>query len=159
MKKLIECVPNFSEGRRPEVVDAIAKEIVSVPGVILLGKEMDRDHNRAVVTLVGEPEPVKQAAFKAIVRAAELIDMEKHQGEHPRLGSTDVVPFVPISQTSMAECVLLAKQLGQEVGEKLQIPVYLYEEAATRPERQNLATVRKGEYEAIKKRDWKQSRP
>jgi len=150
MKKLVECVPNFSEGRRPEVIDAIVKESLSVPGVKLLDKEMDQDHNRAVVTFIGEPEPVRQAAFKAIAKAARLIDMEKHKGEHPRIGATDVVPFVPISGTTMAECVLLAKQLGQEVAEKLNIPVYLYEAAATRPERQNLAEIRKGEYEGLK---------
>ena len=150
MKKLVECVPNFSEGRRPEVIDAIVKEILSEAGVRLLDKEMDKDHNRAVVTFIGEPEPVKQAAFKAIAKATQLIDMEKHKGEHPRLGATDVVPFVPISGTTMPECVILARQLGQEVADKIGIPVYLYEAAATKLERQNLAEIRKGEYEGLK---------
>ncbi len=150
MAKLVECVPNFSEGRRPEVIEAILAEIKSVPGVLLLDREMDADHNRAVVTFVGGPEEAKAAAFKAIAKATELIDMEKHQGEHPRMGATDVVPFIPISEVSQRDCVVLAEQLGKEVGEKLQIPVYLYEAAATRPERQNLADVRRGEYEGIK---------
>jgi len=150
MAKIVECVPNFSEGRRPEVIEAILAEIKSVPGVLLLDKEMDKDHNRAVVTFVGGPEEVKSAAFKAIAKATELIDMEKHQGEHPRMGATDVVPFIPISDVTMQDCVVLAEQLGKEVGEKLQIPVYLYEAAAKRPDRVNLAVVRRGEYEGIK---------
>lgn len=150
MKKLVECVPNFSEGRRPEIIDAIVKEIVSLSGVKLLDKEMDKDHHRAVVTFIGEPEPVKQSAFKAIAKATQLIDMEKHKGEHPRIGATDVVPFVPISGATMPECVILARQLGQEVAGKLNIPVYLYEAAATRPDRENLANIRKGEYEGLK---------
>jgi len=150
MAKIVECVPNFSEGRRPEVIEAILAEIKSVPGVLLLDREMDADHNRAVVTFVGGPEEVKAAAFKAIAKATELIDMEKHRGEHPRMGATDVVPFIPISEVTQQDCVLLAEQLGGQVGEKLQIPVYLYEAAARRPERQNLADVRRGEYEGIK---------
>ncbi|HKZ22199.1 MAG TPA: glutamate formimidoyltransferase [candidate division Zixibacteria bacterium] len=151
MKQLVECVPNFSEGRRPDVIQDIVNEIQSVPGVRVLDQEMDKDHNRAVVTFIGEPEPVKQAAFLAIAKAAELIDMEKHKGEHPRLGATDVVPFVPISGVTMEDCIRLAVELGEQVGEKLQIPVYLYEEAATREDRRNLATIRKGEYEGLKK--------
>jgi glutamate formiminotransferase/formiminotetrahydrofolate cyclodeaminase len=150
MAKIVECVPNFSEGRRPEVIEAILDEIKSVRGVLLLDKEMDKDHNRAVVTFVGGPEEVKAAAFKAIAKAAELIDMEKHTGEHPRMGATDVVPFIPISEVTQQDCVILAEELGKEVGEKLQIPVYLYEAAATRPDRTNLADVRRGEYEGIK---------
>jgi glutamate formiminotransferase/formiminotetrahydrofolate cyclodeaminase len=150
MAKLVECVPNFSEGRRPEVIDAIISEIKSVQGVMLLDREMDKDHNRAVITFVGNPQEVKEAAFKAISKAAELIDMEKHKGEHPRMGATDVVPFIPISGVTMDECVELARELGREVGEKLNIPVYLYEAAATRSDRENLADVRKGEYEGIK---------
>jgi glutamate formiminotransferase/formiminotetrahydrofolate cyclodeaminase len=150
MAKIVECVPNFSEGRRPEVIEAILAEIKSVPGVLLLDREMDADHNRAVVTFVGGPDEVKAAAFKAIAKATELIDMEKHHGEHPRMGATDVVPFIPISDVTQRDCVLLAEQLGEQVGEKLQIPVYLYEAAARRPERQNLADVRRGEYEGIK---------
>jgi glutamate formiminotransferase/formiminotetrahydrofolate cyclodeaminase len=150
MAKLVECVPNFSEGRRPEVIDAIVSEITSVQGVMLLDKEMDKDHNRAVVTFVGGPDEAKEAAFRAIGKAAELIDLERHEGEHPRMGATDVVPFIPISGMGMDDCVKLAKELGQEVGEKLEIPVYLYEAAATRPDRENLADVRRGEYEGIK---------
>jgi len=150
MAKIVECVPNFSEGRRPEVIEAILNQIKSVPGILLLDREMDKDHNRAVVTFVGGPEEVKSAAFKAIAKATELIDMEKHQGEHPRMGATDVVPFIPISDVTMQDCVVLAEQLGKEVGEKLQIPVYLFESAAKRPDRVNLAQVRKGEYEGIK---------
>ncbi len=132
------------------MIDAILAEITSVPGVLLLDREMDADHNRAVVTFVGGPEEVKTAAFRAIAKATELIDMEKHTGEHPRMGATDVVPFIPVSEVTQRDCVLLAEQLGKEVGEKLQIPVYLYEAAARRPERQNLADVRRGEYEGIK---------
>jgi glutamate formiminotransferase/formiminotetrahydrofolate cyclodeaminase len=150
MSKLVECVPNFSEGRNPQVIARILGEIETVEGVQLLDQEMDKDHNRAVVTLVGEPEPVKEAAFKAIARAAELIDMEKHSGEHPRMGATDVCPFIPVSGVSMEECVQLARELGERVGKELQIPVYLYESAATTPARQNLAEVRKGEYEGIR---------
>jgi glutamate formiminotransferase/formiminotetrahydrofolate cyclodeaminase len=150
MAKLVECVPNFSEGRRPEVIDAIVSEIKSVQGIMFLDKEMDKDHNRAVITFAGGPQEVKEAAFKAMSKATELIDMEKHEGEHPRMGATDVVPFIPISGITMNECVELARELGHEVGEKLNIPVYLYEAAATRPDRENLADVRKGEYEGIK---------
>jgi len=151
MAKLVECVPNFSEGRRPEVIDKIIEEIKSVEGILFLDKEMDKDHNRAVITFAGGPEEVKISAFKAIAKAAELIDMEKHQGEHPRMGATDVVPFIPISGATMKDCVELAQELGKEVGEKLSIPVYLYEAAATRTDRENLADVRRGEYEGIKK--------
>jgi glutamate formiminotransferase len=150
MAKIVECVPNFSEGRRPEVIEAITNEIKSVPGVLLLDKEMDADHNRAVVTFVGGPDEVKLAAFKAISKATELIDMNKHTGEHPRMGATDVVPFIPISGVTNQDCVVLAEQLAKEVAEKLNIPIYLYEAAAKRPDRVNLAVVRRGEYEGIK---------
>lgn len=150
MAKLVECVPNFSEGRRPEVIDAVISDIKSVPGVMLLDREMDKDHNRAVITFVGAPDEVKEAAFKAIQKAAQLIDMEKHRGEHPRMGATDVVPFIPISGVTMDDCVKLARELGEDVGSKLDIPVYLYEAAASRPDRENLADVRKGEYEGLK---------
>ncbi len=151
MAKLVECVPNFSEGRRVEVIEKIIEEIKSVEGIMFLDKEMDKDHNRAVITFAGGPEEVKSAAFKAIAKAGELIDMEKHRGEHPRMGATDVVPFIPISGVTMKECVKLARELGEEVGEKLNIPVYLYEASATRPDRVNLADVRRGQYEGIKK--------
>ena len=150
MSKLIECVPNFSEGRDPQLLAKILAEIESVEGVQLLDQEMDKDHNRAVVTMVGEPEPVKVAAFKAIAKAAELIDMEKHKGEHPRMGATDVCPFIPISGITIEECADLARELGERVGKELNIPVYLYEAAAATPERENLADVRRGEYEGIR---------
>ncbi len=150
MKPLIECVPNFSEGRRPEVVQEIVAAMRAVDGVQVLDAESDADHNRSVVTLVGAPAAVQEAAFRGIQKAAELIDMDAHQGEHPRLGATDVVPFVPISGVLMNECIALAQDLGQRVGEELGIPVYLYERAATRPDRENLEDVRRGEYERLK---------
>jgi glutamate formiminotransferase/formiminotetrahydrofolate cyclodeaminase len=147
---LIECVPNFSEARRPEVIDAIQAAILGVPAVRVLDRHSDLDHNRTVITFVGPPAAVEQAAFLAIARAAELINLEQHSGEHPRIGATDVVPFVPISGVSMAECVEIAQRLGKRVGEELGIPVYLYEQAATRPERQNLENLRRGQYEGLK---------
>ena len=150
MTALIECVPNFSEGRRPEVVEQIAEAIRSVPGAHLLDYSSDEDHNRTVVTMVGSPEAVEEAAFRAIAKAADLINMEEHQGGHPRLGATDVVPFVPVRGAKMEECVAIAKRLGQRVGEELGIPVYLYESAASRPDRINLADVRRGEYEKLR---------
>lgn len=150
MRQLVECVPNFSEGRRLEVVDQIVAAITSVKTVQLLDRESDADHNRSVITYVGQPEDVLEAAFRAIEKAAELIDMDAHQGAHPRLGATDVVPFIPLEGLTLADCVILAKRLGQRVGDELNIPVYLYEAAATRPEYENLAVVRKGEYEALK---------
>jgi len=150
MAQLVECVPNFSEGRRPEVIAEIIDEITSVDGITLLDKEMDASHNRAVVTFVGGPMAAKEAAFKAYKKAAELIDMRTHTGEHPRMGATDVCPFIPISEITVAECIQLVRELAHDVGEKLQIPVYLYEEAATVPERKDLAKVRSGEYEGIR---------
>lgn len=150
MVKLVECVPNFSEGRRPEVVEAIVDEVRKTPGVSLLDYSSDQDHNRSVVTFVGEPEAVKKAAFAACAKAAELIDMNKHQGGHPRIGATDVIPFIPIKEVTMEECAQLAKDLAQEIAEKLGIPTYLYENAATRPERKNLANIRRGQYEGLK---------
>jgi len=150
MAAIVECVPNFSEGRRPEIVDAIIAAAVAQDGVTLLDKEMDADHNRSVVTLVGSPEAVSAAAFRAVQKAAELIEMRTHKGEHPRMGATDVVPFVPIAGITLAECATLARQLGQRIGEELAIPVYLYEAAASRSDRENLADVRRGEYEGIR---------
>lgn len=150
MTPLIECVPNFSDARRPEVIEAIAAAIRAVPGVALLDIQSDNDHNRSVITMAGAPEPVGEAAFQAVKRAAELIDLDAHQGEHPRLGATDVVPFVPVRGATMADCVALARQVGARIGGELEIPVYLYEEAATRPERRNLADIRRGEYEGLK---------
>ncbi|GAB4573197.1 MAG: hypothetical protein Kow0077_14870 [Anaerolineae bacterium] len=147
---LVECVPNFSEGRRPEVIARIVDAIRAVPGATVLDTSSDADHNRTVVTFVGTPEAVEQAAFDAIATAARLINLDEHRGEHPRLGATDVVPFIPLRGVTMQDCVAIARRLGQRVGETLGIPVYLYEEAATRPERRNLAAIRKGEYEALK---------
>jgi len=149
MKKIVECVPNFSEGRDLQVIEAITAEIGAVEGVKLLGADADKDYNRTVVTFVGQPQAVVEAAFAATRKAAQLIDMTQHKGEHPRFGATDVVPFVPVSGVTMEECVQLANEYGRRVGEELGIPVYLYEEAATRPERRNLAKVRKGEYEGL----------
>lgn len=150
MTRLVECVPNFSEGRRPEVVDEIVSQIVSA-GVKLIDREMDANHNRAVLTFVGEPAAAAEGAFRGIRRAAELIDLDRHRGEHPRIGATDVVPFVPVSgDVTMDDCVALARQLGERVGRELEIPVYLYERAAMRPERRDLAYVRRGQYEALK---------
>lgn len=150
MSKLVECVPNFSEGRRPEVIAAITEEVKMVAGVKLLNVNSDASHNRTVVTFIGEPKAAKQAAFNACAKAAELIDMEQHQGEHPRVGATDVIPFIPVSEITMEECVELANELGQEIAEKLNIPVYLYEAAAKTPARVKLPDVRKGEYEGLK---------
>jgi glutamate formiminotransferase/formiminotetrahydrofolate cyclodeaminase len=159
MKRIVECVPNFSEGRRVEVINAIADAIRRVADVQLLSAEPDRDYNRTVVTLVGAPEAAVEAAFQATRTAAELIDMRTHKGEHPRLGATDVVPFVPVAGVSMDECVALAHAYGRRVGEELRIPIYLYEEAATKPGRKNLAAIRKGEYEGLpnktKDPEWK----
>ena len=147
---LVECIPNFSEARRPEVIEAIAQAVQAVAGTTLLDRHSDLDHNRTVLTFVGPPASVEEAAFQAIAKAAELIDLDEHTGEHPRIGATDVVPFVPISGISMQECVAMARRLGSRVGEELGIPVYLYEEAATRPERQNLENIRRGQYEGLK---------
>ncbi len=159
MKQLIECVPNFSEGRDMYVIEKITDEIKNVEGVKLLDIDPGKATNRTVVTFVGEPDAVVDAAYKAIKKAAELIDMSKHSGEHPRMGATDVCPFIPISNITMEETVEYAKKLASRVGETLGIPVYLYEEAATTPERKNLATIRAGEYEGLEKKlqnpDWK----
>lgn len=151
MQQIVECVPNFSEGRRQEVVDRIVAAIKQSPGAQVLDVQSDLDHNRSVVTIIGAPGAVAEAAFRGIVTAAELIDMNHHRGGHPRMGATDVVPFVPVRGTTMEDCVALACQLGERVGQELGIPIYLYEEAATRPDRRNLADVRRGEYEGLKK--------
>jgi glutamate formiminotransferase/formiminotetrahydrofolate cyclodeaminase len=150
MKQLIECVPNFSEGRRREVIDRIVGEVRGVPGTKLLDTEMDADHNRAVVTFVGEPAAVEEAAFRAVRMAAQLIDMDAHRGEHPRIGATDVVPFVPVAGVTMDDCVAIARRVGERIGRELSIPVYLYAEAATRDDRHDLANIRRGEYEGLK---------
>lgn len=150
MQPLVECVPNFSEGRRPEVLDQIAAAFRRYPALRLLDIESDPDHNRSVFTLVGPPDDMVEAMFEAIKTAATLIDLEQHRGAHPRIGATDVVPFVPLRGVEMEDCVALARRLGQRVGDELQIPVYLYEAAATRPDRVNLADIRRGEYEGLK---------
>ena len=150
MAKLVECVPNFSEGRRPEVVKAIVDAVAAVEGVKILDYSSDVDHNRSVLTFVGSPEAVKNGAFAGCSKAAELIDMDKHKGEHPRIGATDVIPFIPVSEVTMEECVTLAHELGKEIGEKLSIPVYFYEAAAKRPHMKALPDVRKGDYEGLK---------
>ena len=147
---LVECIPNFSEARRPQVVEAILQAVQAVAGIMVLDHSSDLDHNRTVITYVGTPAAVEEAAFQAIKKAAELIDLEQHTGEHPRIGATDVVPFVPLANVSMAECVDMARRVGQRVGSELGIPVYLYEEAATRPERHNLENIRRGQFEGLK---------
>lgn len=148
--QLIECIPNFSDARRPEVIDQIVAAIQSVGEVKLLDRSSDLDHNRTVLTFAGSPAGVEEAAFRAIKTASELIDLDQHSGEHPRIGATDVVPFVPLSGASMEECIAIAKRLGERVGKELNIPVYLYEAAATKPERTNLENIRKGQYEGLK---------
>lgn len=149
MSELVECVPNFSEGRNLSVVRAIVAEISSDRSVRLLDQEMNADHNRCVVTFVGEAQAVVEAALKGVRKATELIDLRRHRGEHPRMGATDVLPFVPIGSTKLERCVELARQAGERIAGELGIPVYLYEAAATRPSRQNLADVRRGEFEGL----------
>ncbi len=148
--KLVECVPNFSEGRRLEVVDAIAGAITRTRGVYLLDRTSDPDHNRSVLTLAGEAGPVVLAMEHAVSVALKKIDMERHEGQHPRMGAVDVVPFVPLGDTTMAECVALARDFGRRIAERHGLPVYLYAEAATRPDRVVLNDIRKPEYEGLK---------
>jgi glutamate formiminotransferase len=150
-ERIVECIPNISEGRRQDVLDAIVNAVVGVDGVRLLHRTSDHDHHRTVLTFAGAPEAVLEAAFAMIETASHLIDLEQHTGTHPRLGAVDVVPFVPIVGVTMADCVALAHALGRRVGEVLGLPVYLYEAAAQRPERRNLADVRRGEYEGLKR--------
>uniref|UniRef100_A0A7C4YFT3 Formimidoyltransferase-cyclodeaminase n=1 Tax=candidate division WOR-3 bacterium TaxID=2052148 RepID=A0A7C4YFT3_UNCW3 len=152
MEKIVECVPNFSEGRDMGIIKAITDEIEKVQDVYLLNVDPGKETNRTVVTFVGSPEGVKIAAFNAIKKAAELIDMRKHKGAHPRMGATDVCPFVPVKGVTMEDCVRIARELGEMVARELKIPVYLYEEAATKPERRNLANIREGEYEGLPKK-------
>ena len=146
---LVECIPNFSEGCRGETVEAILDSIRGVPGAHLLDSTSDRDHNRTVVTIAGSPEAIGQAAFAAIACAAQRIDLRLHKGVHPRIGATDVVPFVPLRGITIRECADLARALGRRVGEELGLPVFLYGEAAARPDRKNLADIRRGEYEGL----------
>ena len=148
--KLVECVPNFSEGRRPEVIEAIRNAIAAVEGVSVLDLSSDPSHNRTVITFVAPVESAVDAAFAGIRAASERIDLCKHSGEHPRIGATDVVPFIPLEGSTMEDCIALARQLGDRVGRELKIPVYLYERAATTPARENLADVRRGEFEGLR---------
>jgi glutamate formiminotransferase len=148
--QIVECVPNFSEGRRRDVIERIVAVMSQVPDVQVLDVQSDLDHNRTVVTVIGLPQAVVEAAFQSIAKAAELIDMNRHRGVHPRIGAADVVPFVPVRGLTMEDCVVLARGLGERVGAELSIPVYLYESAATRPDRKNLADVKRGEYEGLK---------
>ena len=152
MTRLVECVPNFSEGRRREVVEELIQVVASVPGVTLLDSEMDPDHNRSVLTFAGEPEPVAEAAFRVAERAAARIDLNQHQGQHPRMGATDVVPFVPIEGLTLDDCAEIARGVGKRIGEQLGIPIFLYEAAASRPDRVSLADVRRGEFEGLRER-------
>src|ERR1700722_11111777 len=149
MSTLVECVPNFSEGRDKAKVDAIV-DAMRFLGVFLLDREMDSDHHRCVITLVGAREPIQEAAIRGVGKAAELIDLTKHQGAHPRMGAADVVPFIPIDGVTIEDCVAMARHVGEEIWKRYQIPVYLYEAAATTPERQNLENIRRGQFEGIR---------
>ena len=159
MNQIVECVPNFSEGRDKKIIDEIVKVIESVSGIDVLDIDMGADTNRTVVTFIGAPNVISEAAFEGVKRASELIDMRAHEGTHPRMGATDVCPFIPVSNVSMDECIEIAKKTGQRIGTELNIPVYLYENAASNDERRNLATVRTGEYEGLKEKlkdsNWK----
>ncbi|MDQ6681648.1 MAG: glutamate formimidoyltransferase [Chloroflexota bacterium] len=150
MANLIECVPNFSEGRRAEVVDEIVRAVSQIDGVTLLDHSRDATHNRSVLTFAGAAEPVVRAATAAVGRALELIDMQKHQGAHPRIGAVDVIPFVPLGTTRLQECADLARRFGEQIAQRFELPVYLYGAAALRPERRRLADVRRGQYEALR---------
>ncbi len=150
MKPLVECVPNFSEGRDAQIIEAIREAIAAVPGVRVLDVHSDPDHNRTVVTFLGDPAAVLEGAFQGIAAAVQRIDMRRHQGEHPCIGAADVVPFVPLRGATLDECAALARRLGQRVGDTLGIPVYLYEAAATRPDRRDLAEIRRGGYARLK---------
>jgi glutamate formiminotransferase/formiminotetrahydrofolate cyclodeaminase len=149
MSTLVECVPNFSEGRNKAVVDAIV-EAMKIPGVSLLDREMDSDHNRSVITIVGDRESIAEAAIRGVGKAAELIDLTRHQGAHPRIGAADVVPFIPIEGVTIEDCVAIARKVGAEIWKRFQVPVYLYESAATNPERQNLENIRRGQFEGLR---------
>ena len=158
MRKLMECVPNFSEGRDQAIIEQIIDEARKIEGIIILDYAPDKDHNRTVLTMIGSLEQIKKAAINTAKKAAELIDMSKHQGAHPRMGATDVIPFTPVSNVSIGECKEVALEVAAEIG-SWGIPVYLYEDSATRPERRNLADIRKGQYEGffekIKSEEWK----
>src|SRR5689334_17778159 len=149
MSTLVECVPNFSEGRDKAKVDAIV-DSMKMPGVYLLDCEMDSDHNRCVITIVGEREAIQEAAIRGVGKASELIDLNNHAGAHPRMGAADVVPFIPIDGVTIEDCVAMARHVGQEIWKRFQIPVYFYESAALTPERQNLENIRRGQFEGIR---------
>lgn len=148
-RQLVECVPNFSEGRDAAKIDAIVQSILSVPEVVLLDREQDSDHNRCVLTFVGPPRAVADAAIRAVTKAVEVIDLTQHHGAHPRIGAADVVPFIPIEGVTIEECVRLAERVGQEIWDRLRVPVYYYEAAARRPDRTNLENIRRGQFEAL----------
>ena len=152
MNQLVECVPNFSEGRDKDKIKQITDSIEKISGVELLDVDIGSDTNRTVVTFIGSPSRVEEAAFQAVKKASEIIDMRKHEGAHPRMGATDVCPFVPVSDVSMEDCINIANKVGKRIGEELKIPVYLYENAATTDDRQNLSTIRAGEYEGLKEK-------
>jgi glutamate formiminotransferase len=147
--QLVECVPNFSEGRDPATIDAIVRAMLGVPDVALLNRQSDADHNRSVITLAGPPAAVVEAAFRGVEMAVELIDLTRHQGAHPRIGAADVVPFIPLQGVTIEDCVRLAERLGQRIWSRLKVPVYLYEAAARRPDRANLENIRRGQFEAL----------
>src|SRR3989449_6789317 len=149
---LVECVPNFSEGRNQETIDALRAALLSVPGVRVLDVQTDPSHHRSVFTFVASPQTAAEAAFRAMRVATERIDLTGHRGEHPRMGATDVVPFVPVQGVTMDDCVALARALAERVGRELAIPVYLYARAATRPERESLPSLRKGQFEGLRER-------
>lgn len=159
ISKIVECVPNFSEGRDLDKIEKIVNPFRGKDGVKLLDYKRDEDHNRVVVTVVGEPQAVKKAVLEAMGIAIQLIDMTKHRGQHPRMGAIDVVPFIPIKNVSMTEAVELAKEVAKEASEKYKLPIFLYEKAATDPQRENLANIRKGEFEGmaekIKQPEWR----
>ncbi|HEP1509248.1 TPA: glutamate formimidoyltransferase [Streptococcus pyogenes] len=158
MAKIVECIPNFSEGQNQAVIDGLVATAKSIPGVILLDYSSDASHNRSVFTLVGDDQSIQEAAFQLVKYASENIDMTKHHGEHPRMGATDVCPFVPIKDITTQECVEISKQVAERINRELGIPIFLYEDSATRPERQNLAKVRKGQFEGMPEKlleeDW-----
>ncbi len=150
MERIVECVPNFSEGRDPKKVERLVAAVESVEGALVLGTHVDADHNRSVVTFVAPPEVVVEAAVRVVSRAAELIDLRAHAGQHPRMGACDVLPFVPVRGVTVEECVALARRAGRRIWDELRIPVYFYESAALRPERRNLADVRRGGFELLR---------
>ncbi|OBY98328.1 glutamate formiminotransferase [Streptococcus dysgalactiae subsp. equisimilis] len=158
MAKIVECIPNFSEGQNQAVIDGLVATAKSIPGVTLLDYSSDASHNRSVFTLVGDDQSIQEAAFQLVKYASENIDMTKHHGEHPRMGATDVCPFVPFKDITTQECVEISKQVAERINRELGIPIFLYEDSATRPERQNLAKIRKGQFEGMPEKlleeDW-----